>query len=318
MKNKRSKILRSLRILLAIAILFAIITLIDTQKIWTLVKEVEIAYFCVALIAVILIRILMAIRWKAIVSEERIRISILESLYINLVSQSVGFISPGGIGADIVKGGSLYNKKKNLKSTTRLLLLDRIFGISGMLSVAIVGIVCAISVLGYRDIYQLKLSLIISIILLSGILIMPLAIGRIYTLTTNLTKMPSLPKKAISLANELFCGNYTKGILLKLFFISILMQVLRGAIFLFLFYSIAVQLEPAVVFALTPIVFIMMLIPVSVGGFGVREASTYFLFQSFGVTFEQCVAVGVLFYALQIVMIMPGIVLLIIGKKVNT
>lgn len=307
---QKKKFISILKITLGLIVVAAILFFVDLETLWLSVRQADLIYFSLALSVVFILRVLMSIRWKVILNEEKIEITFMQSLYINLVSQSAGFISPGGIGADFVRGGSLYNQQKDLKKTARLLLLDRIIGIVGMLSVACLGTIYAMLFLNYADNRELQITFSFCLVMLLGIALAPWFVR----LTHRFLERVSLPRvfgKIIKAMNDILGHQYPKRIIARLFGISVLMQVFRGGVFLLLFFAISVELEPLIVFALTPVVFIMMLIPIGIGGFGVRELSTYFLFQGFGVTLEQCVAVGLLFYALQVLMVLPGAAMLL-------
>jgi hypothetical protein len=58
--------------------------------------------------------------------------------------------------------------------------------------------------------------------------------------------------------------------------------------------------------AIIPIVFLLMLLPISVGGIGVREGILVVYSGFLGVPTEQAVLAGLSFYFFQIMMLLPG------------
>ena len=54
--------------------------------------------------------------------------------------------------------------------------------------------------------------------------------------------------------------------------------------------------------------FVTVLIPISLGGLGVREAALVYFFRTIGVPAEVSVSVGLMFQFLQIITSAPGIV----------
>ena len=97
------------------------------------------------------------------------------------------------------------------------------------------------------------------------------------------------------------------GVLLYSFALSILFQLLRVV----LFYSAALMLgeTPSFMFflALVPIVMFAALLPISIGGIGVREASLVGLFSHFNVMDNvQTFTIALLVFVSGIVSILPG------------
>jgi uncharacterized membrane protein YbhN (UPF0104 family) len=64
------------------------------------------------------------------------------------------------------------------------------------------------------------------------------------------------------------------------------------------------------VFAFVPLIFIVMQIPVSYGGWGPREAATIALFAAIGVPHEQAFALALLFGLILTITAVPGVLLL--------
>lgn len=315
MKKNSKSLLRLLKIFLAVLIVALLIYLVDVDELLELILQADWVFFSLALLLVFFIRILMAIRWQAILCAENIDISFSGSLYINLISQSAGFISPGGLGADVVRGGSLYVQNKGLGEVAKLLIIDRMVGVLGMALVASFGLIYTLYYLEYPNTFELQLTLALSLVLMLAVFVAPWILNYLRSVLDAKKSFHKAVRRVVQLAKELTHFRYERRLLIYLLGLSVFMQVCRGGVFLLLFLSISVVLEPIVVFALTPVVFIMMLIPVSIGGFGVRELTTYILFKNFGVSLEQCVVLGLLFYSLQLIMVVPGIVMLLLKKS---
>lgn len=270
--------------------------------------------FMLAVCVVFIIRILMSVRWKMLLASRSIHLSVWESVYINLVGHSVGFVSPGGLGADFMRGHHAYQKSQDLMTIANALLFDRVVGVLSMILVACLS--CAMLLyfaFNVPDVVRL---------VFFGCLFMMLSLPLSYFLLVRLK--PSL----LRISGE---GSWLERLLQKVYglfelrsipvnllvwiaVISILMQVLRAFLFLFLFRSLSLDIELLYVLAFTPVVFIVMLLPITIGGLGLREGAIFALFSGLGVSLEQSVGAGLLFYAAQVVMVIPGLLLFLLSS----
>lgn len=83
-------------------------------------------------------------------------------------------------------------------------------------------------------------------------------------------------------------------------------QILRGVEFYLIFKAIGVDIGLTAMLIYSPLVFLLMLLPVSIAGLGVREGSFYLFLTPYGVSVDAIVAAGAIFHVLGILMGLPG------------
>jgi uncharacterized membrane protein YbhN (UPF0104 family) len=101
---------------------------------------------------------------------------------------------------------------------------------------------------------------------------------------------------------------------LQVLALSLLVIAIRCFIFYCLYRAFGVTLPLVSLAIFIPIMFVAVLIPVSIGGLGVRETALVCLFGSIGVASEASISVGILFQLLQIVASLPGLALWLADK----
>jgi len=75
--------------------------------------------------------------------------------------------------------------------------------------------------------------------------------------------------------------------------------------------SIGVEISPLYFFIFMPIIWIIMTIPISVSGLGVREGAFIFFFSQVGVTNSDAIAISLLYYSYNVIVgIIGGLLLL--------
>ncbi len=301
---------RSFKIIVAVVLTAVLYLHIDAQSLLAIVTSAKLGYIALSVVIVFIVRLLMSERWRLILDNSGIPITFGESVYINLVSSSLGFLFPGGVGADIIKGQHAYKKNNDLSKITTVVLLDRFIGLMTMLLMVFVfsSILLGFS-LGEEKV-------ILQIVFLNSLVLLLVSSTSAYIfikrgdlLKNKLKKIRVLKK----LLTKLYCildeMVLHKSLAIKVLIISIFMQLLRGVLFYYIFKSISVSIDVFYVLAYIPVVFIAMMLPFSIGGIGVRESALFVLFQQFSLSLEQSISSGILFYSTQIFMILPGLLL---------
>lgn len=301
---------KSFKIVIATILISMLFFYIDTDAIVKILTRAQLKYIGVSLFTVLIIRLFMSLRWKIILDNNYIPISYGESLYITFVSNSIGFLLPGGIGVDLLKGNHAYKKNNNLSKVTTIVLLDRFIGVISMLFLVVVFSFVLIHTTNggneklLRSVLYAAITIILTFFFSIYFFIKCKKIVKNKLATVRL--FSKVVTKIYSMLDEVVI---CKRLAIKIFSISLLMQMLRSLTFYYIFKSILVNIDILYVLTYVPIIFILMLLPITIGGIGVRESAIFVLFKHFGVSLEQSVSSGILFYAVQLFMLLPGFLL---------
>ena len=79
--------------------------------------------------------------------------------------------------------------------------------------------------------------------------------------------------------------------------------------------AIGIEFSLVVWFAFVPIVFVAQVLPIAIGGLGVREAALVLFLSSFGVSSGQSVVLGLIVYAITLIASLVGAVPYILGSR---
>lgn len=99
-----------------------------------------------------------------------------------------------------------------------------------------------------------------------------------------------------------------------LMLLSVMVQLVRCLVFMSIFIGLGSQVAMIHYFIYVPLVFILMLVPISIGGLGVRESALFAFFGPLGLSIATCTVAGLMFHALQLVMIIPGLVIFLLRR----
>ncbi len=96
---------------------------------------------------------------------------------------------------------------------------------------------------------------------------------------------------------------------------SICFQILVAAVNACLFQALGVHVSLAQCVIYTPMIFTITMLPISISGFGVREAAYWYFFSQIGVGQAEAIAASLLFFIVVGICSLPGAPLFVFGRK---
>jgi len=303
---------KGVRLLLTLAFIWFIYTKIDLSNLFLTLKKANYWLILLALAVFVFNRMLISLRWKVILSAYEIPVSLLKVIKIIFVSMPAGFLTPGGAGTDLARGYQVSKQHGQTADVAGSIIIDRIIGLYAMFFVAFLAAYISPPL---EYLYEIKTVLTICIFLLTIGAVVGLYVLRVYGNRITIKFSEKLNAQLSKLINALVDLSVLKKIILPIVSISLLVQLCRCVVFYFLYLSLGVQLDFLYFLVLIPLVFVLLFMPISLGGLGVRETSLLFFFSQLGVAGEVSVSAGLLGYGLEVLMVVVGIFIFLTSKQ---
>ena len=214
-----------------------------------------------------------------------------------LMSSSLaGFVLPGGIAQDVVRGLQLNSLFGKPRAALSAMLLDKYFGIIAILPIGVV----ALFYVGH---------LLPPVV--GAFFYLSLAGVAVATLCAPMLRERMLPKLALPERLERLIEVVATHIgasrsFAELFGLSLLIQGLRCCSVVALFYAFDVGINPVLAFVYVPIVVVVIIAPLSIGGLGIREGILLLLFVDLGADPTRLVLVGFISLMIELLSALPG------------
>lgn len=266
-----------------------------------------------AFLLILLIRLVMAIRWKLLLGFYQINASLIKLFEIIFVSNAVGHLLPSGVGSDIIRVYELSKSKGCGEKVLASVFLDRVFGLISMLLVALLA--------AWYAYFTADLEWIVPLLISLAALMLPVAFFIIRFLLSKNINLNSNKKLLVKVTN--FYNRFTIALqqtdipthgYYTILLLSVLVQLIRSLVFICIFIGLGANIAIIHYFVFIPIVFILMLIPISIGGLGVRESALFAFYGPLGLSIATCTVAGLIFHALQLIMIIPGLIIFNLRK----
>jgi hypothetical protein len=294
--NKK-KLILGLRIVVSCAILIYLINALDWQRLSRVFFNIRLEYVWIAPILLLAGLYSLSVRWSLLLNYFETHLSSKKSFIYYLVGNFYNIILPGSIGGDVIRIGiCAIAQKKPVTLITSSVLLERVFGLLAVLFLGAIGIFFLSDDLRQ----QLGATVTTSILVLFSIGLFSFITIWVLLRFIPLKSLGSKFEKNKILATIVNVFDRIRQIpvtaLLGILGFNLLSQILDIIASYFLAKSILLDLPAIVFFVIIPIVYISTVLPISLGGLGVREGVLTLLLSRFGIISSDAVTFSFVLY----------------------
>ncbi|MFA5287254.1 MAG: lysylphosphatidylglycerol synthase transmembrane domain-containing protein [Candidatus Omnitrophota bacterium] len=264
------------------------------------IKSADKALLAVGFLIFFIIYLLGFLRWQMLLKSAGINIP-LKRLVISF-SGGVFFsiFLPSTIGGDLVRAADLAGHTQKTKEVIATVFLDRLSGYIGLVIVVILALLFG------KGIVQDKVVLSSVIVIIAILVLVTLVLFNSF-IYSRITKFLSTPgagriKELIKgLHHEIHVVRNHKKMIFGNLFISFMIQVIAPASIYFIALSLGIKIDPIYYFIFLPIIGAITLLPVALGGLGLRENLFVVYFAKVGVVKQLAIAMSLLSFAFIII-----------------
>lgn len=260
-------------------------------------KNVNLYFLGIAFGFSILVMTIQSLRWKTLLEILPINLSLIFYFKYILLGYFYNSILPIGAGSDLIKSYSLGKAINNKSTAISSIFSAKVLGLFNIMALMWLAIIFSSPSLLPEWIF-LPLILLSSFICISSALLFvfpKLIIGKIPS---------SKIQNHLSYFQQL---NKHPKILFKAIFYSFLIQLFVSNVQLFFFKSVGAEITFFDNLLYFSVLALILYLPISVGGVGVREASSiYILTKLSGVSDQHCIQVSILAYILIMIQALIG------------
>ncbi len=276
-KNKFTKYLFLIGIILFIAIVLGI----GVEKIWSVLIGVNLFYFAIALVFVVILLVVKALKWKILLEAFDVKISFVDTAKLWLVGFFLGFLSPGKVGdfyrARYLKQDTGLSTGKSLASV----MVERILDIFFLFLTGFVGLIIFSF---YFNLQESMLFLVAALFLVFVAVVYLLTKKKLLATIARPFFNRFVPEeykdRLKGSYNEFFEGlkvyKNKKIILIKAIILLLISWVLNFVQVYFIALAFGMEVSFEFLSLILPIIFLVEILPISFSGLGTRDATAIF------------------------------------------
>jgi len=251
----------------------------------------------------------MAWRWQVLLRAKGIHepLGWLTKLYF--VGYAAGQVLPTSVGGDAVRIIEHARRRPEARGDAAgAVLMERAVGSAGTLVMVAIGLVAAIGRYdGIRLLIWLEIAFTVALVGFAALL---------FSRSANAWLQARSGSRRVatafrSLWSAMHDYRHHPGVLLLVLAATVGLQVARIVAIWLCGEAVGLHLSPLVYVVMGPLLFLVMMVPFTINGLGVREAFFIAFLGRFGVSADAAFATGFLFYAVTIATSIPGGVILL-------
>lgn len=282
------------KLVLSVGLMAFVLRNTSLADLWRTFRRVQPLWILAALGAHGLMAAVSVWRWRLLLQAQHVRVStraLLESFWVALFFNN---FLPSNIGGDVVRIADTARPAGSKTLAATVVLVDRVLGLFALLSVGALGALAARSVgIDIPGTIWIEVGAVAALGLCLLLFVTPGLLDRLLG-PVRAFGHPWLVEKVGFLQDTLARFRERPSALLGALAGAVLVQVVIVAFYALTARSLAIPLPLVMAGVLVPVAMAIQMVPVSINGFGLREAVFSFFFVRFGLGVEAGVAVSLL------------------------
>jgi hypothetical protein len=293
--SARRRLVLLAKIVVSGALLAWLVSGSDVPRLWTYVRSASLAWLAAALGFYLLMVLASAWRWGLLLDAQGVHVPATRLTRSFLVATFFNNFLPSNIGGDVIRIADTARDTRSRTLATAVVLIDRGIGLLGLVLLAAVAatIAAASNVEGPVPSWMLWGGFGLATAVCLPAVLAPWQLERV------LKPLRTLHPEWVGARLQQLTGVLTRfreapGALAGCFAGAVLVQALLVAFYAAVAHSIGVPVSPWHMAVVVPMSFLVQMLPISVNGFGLREATFSFYFTRLGLPIEAALVVSLL------------------------
>jgi hypothetical protein len=316
----RQALIWILKIVVSGGLLYLLVSRVpEPSQLWALVRSASVAWLLLALALYLLMVLISAWRWDGLLRAQHIAVPFGTLVNSFLVATFFNNFLPSNIGGDVVRirDTASYAGSKTLATT--IIFVDRGMGLMGLVFVAALG--ATITARGNESIGPVGPSVLWAI-LATGLAALIPAVLMPQVVAALLRPLRAIHQEWVEVRIERLTTALGKfrdapGSLVNGFVASVLVQAVLVGFYASIAQALHVVVPVEHIAVVVPLSFIVQMLPVSVGGLGVREATFGYYFTRFGEPLQTALALSLVGGALTMLFSISGAVVNVTRRRAS-
>src|SRR3989339_49832 len=313
---KKKTIFLIFKIFVSISLLTYIILKIDWNEAFNNLEGANYYLLVMAFSLNIVERLILTYKWNQLIRIRGIDISFFRLFSINLIGGFWGLFLPSSLGTDVVRGYYLVKNNGEKSVSVSSIFVDRILGLFSLLLCSVVAVIIGGDLISKVDIKFYVLALF-AVGIFSFYLFQKEGTARILEKILKKIKHHKLAELFIKLHTSILEYKKHPGTLLSSFFLTVLAHATHVLIFYIVALAFNISVPLIYFFLFIPIITLIIMIPISIGGLGVGEGVFITFFSLVGISMSDCVVMAFTNSIINILFTLSGGIVFLFFKNLS-
>lgn len=289
-----------IKMLVSVGLLFYLLRNIDLGSIWQSLSSVRLSWLALAFSLHIVGYFISALRWQFLLTAQKVKIPLRALLSSYLIGTFFNNLLPTTIGGDAFRALDTTRYSKNAVVSVTTILVERATGIFALVAIAALALLFELKLIGNFPLIWI----LVGVLFITGIVVLFMLQPRIAGLVGRLFSLPGLSKlkdKAHQVYKALLIFKKEKQIFWKNMALAFLLQINVIIHYYLISLSLDLGVKPIHFFLLIPLITVILMVPVSINGIGIRENAFVVFLSKLGVAASSSISLSWVAYGMVVV-----------------
>jgi len=298
----RKRLFDLLKIAVSLVLIVVLLRSVNVEALWEVVRGANPWYLLGAQTVLMLGVVVRAYRWQILVRDQGVDASLRELTSLYFVGFLFNNLLPSGFGGDAVKMYELSDRSHRGAEAVSSVLVDRFIGLIALQAIGLVALIFSWQLVPFEIV-------VVTVLLFGASLVAAWVVSyrRLWEFLAD--RVPLFDrflsiKSVHSLVSSL--QSYSRSALLRALGVGLVFNVLLIAANVLIGTALGADVALRFYMIFVPLTSLVLILPISFAGLGVREATYVLLFSQVGMTPEVALSLSLLVYVLGT--LMPGLV----------
>lgn len=313
----RDKLTNLLKIVISLALIALAFYLVDFRQVMAQLRQVKPLYFVLALAFYMVAITVNGAKWHVLLRTQGVNIPFSAVLRFIFVGFFFNNFLPANVGGDVMRGFSLARYTDRAADAAVSVIVDRVIGLMAYMATAAIAAIIAVNFTGRAELEQVEWVALVALAVLAlgfGVLLS----RRLRMLITRIFQSRFLAPLAPlwgRISDAFGAYRFRYAALVTAFSIALVGIACTTIVNWLLSQSMGGLMPLEAIFLFNPLIALVLMIPVSIGGIGVNQTAYPFFYGLAGVPADHALAVSILMQAIALLGSLPGGVLWFLGKR---
>ena len=288
-----------LRVGISIALLVFLFGQVDGKALFRIIRGADIWLLLLAFLIFTLVYAVCLFRWEMLLKAVRVYLPVKRIIVSFSGGMFFNVFMPSTIGGDLVRSFDLAAHTKKGKEVVATVLLDRLSGYAGMVLVAVAAMIFGYRLVQDRVVVLIVLAIVALLVLILLLLFNNFCFSKInrFFHASNSSRLMTAIKNT---HQELYYFRQRKRVLFLNLAYSLFVQVVAPVSYYLIAVALGIKTDIIYFFIFFPLIGAITLLPISIGGLGLRDAITIYFFAKAGMAKDAAFAISIMvfFYTL--------------------
>lgn len=307
----KDKLLTALKVAISAGLIVYLFSRVDLAEVMGILASARLGYFLLALLLYLAALAINALRWQVLLRAQDIAVPLPALLEYTFVGVFFNNLLPTNVGGDVMRGYGLARYTDRVAEAAVSVLVDRIVGLVAFMTSAVVAALIAVRATGQTELRRLAWAAAITLGGVSLAFLLLLS-RRLRMRLEHLFHWPPLARLAPlyhRLSRALDAYRHGGKTLALAFVIGLILVFLTNFVNWFLAEALGGGIGLLHISLFNPLIALVLLVPISIGGLGLNQSAYVFFFGLVGVPERLALAVSLLLQLIIYVSSLPGALL---------